>query len=224
MCEYPILWFGALGALLVGCECFFDTRGLWLLGLTTLPEFYRTLPLLFMTTIISWLHDVADHKYVEKDLTLKVRLESHMGKVIDQHRFLFWYLQSKKYVGKPKWMFSVIKRVSWSRQNNHQIDHGKQDWQEKIGTFGILVLEIVQDADRWEAIGKKGIERCRDYTIEKTPSFTNEQVEKKVVEHFEEKLAKIYPQFLNTGTGKRVGKILHEEMVVMMEDMARTMM
>jgi hypothetical protein len=210
--EYPILWIGVLGTLLIFCECFFGTRGFWLLGLTTLPTFYKTLPLLFMTTIVSWLHDVADHKYVKKDDIFELKF--HMLKLMSQHSFLFWHLQSKSYVGKPTipWMLSVIDRVSWSRQNKK----GKNDWQEKIGTFGIHVLEIVQDADRWEAIGKKGIERCRQYAIEKNPTYGKEEVEKSVVEHFNDKLSIIYPHYLNTDTGKRVGKMLHEEMVAMM--------
>lgn len=145
--------------------------------------------LIFMVTTVTLLHDVADHKYVEEDSSLTAKLNDFLSKFtlnFDNQSIVsgtvFYYLFN------PVMIINIIERISFSRQKKY----GTSKWNSTLGIWGVLVRNIVSDADKFEAIGIEGLDRCKDYTIEsfvdKKIEFTTKMVKDNVVQHYHDKL------------------------------------
>lgn len=103
--------------------------------------------------------------------------------------------------------------------------HDIYDWSEKMNDKSIE-LQIMQDADRLDAIGAIGIARAfafggandmTMYTPGENLQFTNDFVDDPshrttIIAHFYEKLLKLKDN-MNTKTGKRLGQQRHKVMV-----------
>lgn len=139
-----------------------------------------------VTVIIfaSLLHDVLDHKY-SKYMPLDV--PNRMDKLIN-------------ILGKnsSKIVKQVIKNISYSNELKNGI--------EKMDPDVLILRNVVSDADKIEALGEIGIHRCVSYQHEIGKGKTDEEILEIAKKHITEKLLKIYPEFLHTNLGLKIGK------------------
>lgn len=137
-----------------------------------------------IVSIVAWLHDVRDHKYSES---------------ISEDELII-FIKSIDPVNCSQ-ILRVINNISWSKESKGLREHFDAPFD--------TILDIVSDADRLEALGNIGIERCKTYT-EKIGGLIPEDV----IEHCYEKLLKILPEgYIKTKHGKKMAKPLHDEIV-----------
>lgn len=152
-----------------------------------------------LVMITAWLHDVADHKY-DKDGSLRQIVINFLDEIYSCE------------------LINVIDYVSYSKEK-HAIDNGSRiNFIEKFGEINAFVRDIVSDADKLQAIGKSGIERCIDYISmsymkEYHCEIPTELLHKRLIEHCETKLLRLSDEFIRTKTGKQMAKPLHEEIL-----------
>lgn len=152
---------------------------------------------------VAWLHDVADHKYdYTGDLEQKVKIviNDFFTKKDDQN--LIW---------------NIINRLSFSKENKARLNNQTLDWVDVLGNNGKFIRDIVSDADKLEAIGKIGIDRCIMYSKEKYfekygQEIPKNELIKSVKIHADEKLLRLKDEFIRTKPGKRMAEPLHQEM------------
>ena len=82
----------------------------------------------------------------------------------------------------------------------------------------IFIRDIVSDADKLDAIGYAGIERCRDFSKYRAPNASCEEIEENVVEHMHDKLLKLLDQYIRTDSAKIIGQPLQKEMLDYLEN------
>ena len=87
-----------------------------------------------------------------------------------------------------------------------------------INKITFLIRDIVSDADKLDAIGYAGIERCRDFSKYRSPNASCEEIEENVVEHMHDKLLKLLDQYIRTDSAKTIGKPLQKEMLDYLEN------
>lgn len=171
--------------------------------------------LFLIVEIVALLHDVADHKYVEEDETLLPKLDKFLETLtsnIKYHNAFETTMISNLF--NAVMIKNIIDRISYSRQKKY----GMTDWTKTLGTFGILVRNIVSDADKFEAIGKKGIDRCIEYTQElhlktQKSNLTKVELIANVEQHYHDKLKHLVSRtYMKTIPGYLYGKILDIEM------------
>ncbi len=143
----------------------------------------------------AWLHDIADHKY-DHDGTLEQRLDEFGAANI-------WNYQEIK---------RVIKYVSFSTENKAILAGTPLNFPAILGAYYSQIRDIVSDADKLEAIGKIGIQRCIEYTIHANPTYTTEQVISDVKKHADEKLLRLASQFIKTPIARNIAATRHKEM------------
>ncbi|AYV78160.1 MAG: metal dependent phosphohydrolase [Edafosvirus sp.] len=152
-----------------------------------------------MVIIVALLHDVADHKY-DKDGKIKKNIINFLNKTVPDDAEL---------------ITDIIDRISYSKENKAIKNNEKLDWEEKLGQDGLFIRNIVSDADKLEAIGKKGIDRCVEYTkVIDGNNLSEIEINKKVVEHAKEKLLRLKDEFIRTPSGKEMAEPLHNEMIL----------
>lgn len=168
-------------------------------------------PLYFMVTVTSWLHDVADHKYIENEPDLVNEVESFLKHFTQKYRSVVRD-SDYDYLFTSKNILAITERFSFSREKKY----GRGDWLKRLGPQGVLIRNYGSDSDKWQAIGRHGIRRCRDYALEKAGDM-NEPLSHKVlvdrvVTHYHEKLKLISMHYLCTPLGKSRGELLNQEM------------
>ena len=82
----------------------------------------------------------------------------------------------------------------------------------------LFIRDIVSDADKLDAIGYAGIERCRDFSKYRAPNASCEEIEENVVEHMHDKLLKLLDQYIRTDSAKMIGQPLQKEMLDYLEN------
>lgn len=129
--------------------------------------------------ISSLVHDVCDHKYPEsiKFEELEKFLKENFSDIYQD-------------------IILIINNVSWSKEHKGK----RQDLGERLN----LLLDIVSDADRLEAIGNEGIKRCIKYTESHGGTLPND-----VIKHCYEKLLLIAPEYIKTRKGQEMAIPLH---------------
>jgi len=161
----------------------------------------------FVVSLAALLHDIADPKFHNGDENLgpkiatKFLIEQKVPKEIGQH------------------VVKIIKHVSFK---NSLGDDSKQ--------FTSKELEVVQDADRLDAIGAIGIARCFNYggfkdralyDPEIIPNLTMTKEEYKTstaptINHFYEKLLLLKDK-MNTTSGKKIAESRHQFMEIYLQ-------
>ncbi|WP_246366866.1 HD domain-containing protein [Paraliobacillus salinarum] len=136
----------------------------------------------FLAEIAGWLHDVADSKLTDDPKQAEVELRSFLESL---------YLTEEQITV----IMSAIETVSFRK--------GKQP--------NSVIGQVVQDADRLDAIGAIGIARAfsfggnRENTIY---SESSEQKNQSTIQHFYDKLLRLKDQ-LHTNTAKQIAKERH---------------
>lgn len=138
----------------------------------------------------SLLHDVCDHKY-PNIITL-----DKLGEFISSH-----------IPNKTNIVMKIINNISYSKEVA-----GKR---EKIDYPYNLYLDAISDADKIEALGKTGINRCETFTRAKGGKIPED-----VIKHCYEKLLRLYPErFIRTDMGRQIAEPLHEEIIDYVKNM-----
>ena len=145
---------------------------------------------------VAWLHDIADHKY-DHDGTLGQKLDD-FGAANN-----IWNYEEIKH---------VIKYISFSTENKAILAGTPINFQAILGAYYSQIRDIVSDADKLEAIGSIGIQRCIEYTTHTNPTYTHAQIISDVKKHADEKLLRIASQFIKTPTARTIATHRHKEM------------
>ncbi len=155
---------------------------------------------LFVVALGALLHDIADCKFHNGDETIAPK---------KARAFLESQKVDKDTIYKVE---QIIKHISFKGGNFKQAYHS-------------LELDIVQDADRLDALGAIGIARCFNYggfknreiynpTIPPKLNMTKEEYKNSTapsINHFYEKLLQIKER-MNTKTGKKIAQERHDFM------------
>lgn len=146
-------WFCSIGTLMF-CVWIYTLCYIWFCNHVAFKLIIQTIALL---------HDVADHKYVEEDNTLLPKLDAFLDDLTNNTLYcrMFKFTLCSHLFDKTM-IKNIIDRISFSRQKKY----GSTDWVQTLGHVGVFIRNIVSDADKFEAIGIAGINRCIDYTQE----------------------------------------------------------
>jgi len=156
----------------------------------------------FVVSLAALLHDIADPKFHNGDENLGPKIAT---------KFLIAQKVPKE-IGKH--VVKIIKNVSF-----------KNSLENNTNQFTSKELEVVQDADRLDAIGAIGIARCFNYggfkdralyDPEIIPNLTMTKAEYKkstapTINHFYEKLLLLKDK-MNTVSGKKIAESRHQFM------------
>ncbi len=149
--------------------------------------------LILLTQTLAWLHDVDDKKYCGN---------SEKGCRVEE--FLMWHFP----IDVARKLVDSIDRVSFSGGEKTYASGLEQD-------PGFLkIADILQDADRLDAIGPVGVARVFAYAGAKSQSLFGK--EKSARSHFDEKLLKLH-KLMKTKAGKDLGAMLTRTMEVFVE-------
>lgn len=146
----------------------------------------------------AWLHDVADHKY-DKEGKLGQKLTHFLS-------------QKFKDPNSSQQISSIIERVSYSKENKAKVAKQPLDWEEVLGQDGLLIRNYVSDADKLEALGHIGMQRCLEYAQELTGSKDPLVLLNHLETHAQEKLFRLKDEFIRTPAGKKRAEKLHTEL------------
>lgn len=136
-------------------------------------------------TYAAMLHDVRDHKYPES--ISETDLEN--------------FIETNLEIDKKNMIMKIINNVSYSKEAKGQREILEHPYN--------IYLDVISDADRLEALGKIGIERCEQFVLSH-----GGKVPCDVVAHCHEKLLRLLPDgFIKTDLGKELAKPLHNEIL-----------
>jgi uncharacterized protein len=160
----------------------------------------------FIVALGALLHDIADSKFHEGDESVGPKIA---------REFLFQHNVDSIVI---EHIIKIIENISF----NKSLDKGKK--------FISPELEVIQDADRLDAIGAIGIARCFNYGGYKNRSLFNPAIipnlkmtkveyknsDSPTINHFYEKLLLLKDK-MNTKTGKRIAAYRHQFMELYLE-------
>ncbi|KAL5261363.1 hypothetical protein ACHWQZ_G007158 [Mnemiopsis leidyi] len=138
----------------------------------------------------AWLHDVLDHKMI-----------SDPDEYSRKEKLMREFLVARFSEEQVNLIFDIISNVSYSKE----VKGLKKD----LGQYEVL-RNIVSDADKLEAIGEAGVLRCYQYQAEVHPHLSTEQVVADMKQHCEDKLLRLYSDYIRTRPGKELGADLHK--------------
>lgn len=153
--------------------------------------------------IVAWLHDVADYKY-DKDGILKNKVFKFLKSIVSEDETIL--------------IIKIIDHISYSKENKAIVSGTPINFYEILGDIGTTVRDIVSDADKLEALGKIGFDRCVEYQKHYYKEKHNSDIpydwlKKKVHEHSNEKLLRLKDEFMRTNYGKQMAKPLHDDLI-----------
>jgi len=124
--------------------------------------------------IAALVHDIVDHKYCSPKLAGQPTLKEKQRRLDD---FLKSIPEIKEWVPRIQlW----ISNMSFSKEKNHGIIEMSEE--------DMFYRNILSDADKWEALGPIGLQRCKEYHRMLNPNITEETLNEEVIEHIEEKI------------------------------------
>jgi len=158
-----------------------------------------------MLIVTSMFHDSYDHKYITDETTIKAikgQIAEFINTVIKEK---IDQPNQPKLITNTDIVFDIIDNMSWSK--------GVYQRKNKITYVPLnqMLFEIVQDADRVEAIGPVGVRRNFLYTKHKICKGEEDYavIRKYMIEHSKEKLVLIWSA-LNYQVSKKQWKDRHE--------------
>jgi hypothetical protein len=152
-------------------------------------------------TIVAWLYDVANPKY-DKDGELRKHVQSFIQFVDENH---------------AKELMDCIDCVSFSREKKE----GKEYYKNILSLDFVLVRNVVSDADKLEALGVTGLERCEKYiwhtATEAGEYLSTEELMTRILIHCKEKLFILSSEYMRTIPGHKMAMELDKEMMEWLE-------
>ena len=121
-------------------------------------------------------HDINDHKYNTNHNYIKILIK-------------FMSIKEVKIVEQ------IVSNVSFSNEIKNKM--------KDLGKYNIL-LYIVQSADRIEAIGDIGLNRCLIYGNHVNPNMSDIETYNRIYDHCKEKLLLIRPYFIHNKAAQRL--------------------
>jgi uncharacterized protein len=164
---------------------------------------------IFVVSLAALLHDIADPKFYNGDETIGPKVAKE-------------FLETQKVDEKTiNHVINIIKHISFK----NSFDTKTSSSQVKRKHFTSKELEVVQDADRLDAIGAIGIARCFNYGGFKNRTLYNPEIlpnlnmtkeeyknsNAPTINHFYEKLLLLKDK-MNTVSGKKIAKNRHQFM------------
>lgn len=143
---------------------------------------------LLMLRVGALVHDIVDYKYCSPKLAGQPTIEEKQARL---REFLYTIPELQEWVSRI---------LMWT--NNMSFSKEKQYGPPNLPVEDTLYRNILSDADKWEALGPVGIERCRTYHLMLEPTITPTQLIKEVCEHMEEKIL-ILHEYCRTELGKK---------------------
>ncbi len=155
----------------------------------------------FVVSLGALLHDIADSKFHKGDETVGPKIA---------RKFLFKHNVDSLVI---EHVINIIENISF----NKSLESGEK--------FKSPELDVIQDADRLDAIGAIGIARCFNYGGFKNRALYNPEIKPNLnmskeeykkstaptINHFYEKLLLLKDK-MNTKTGKRIAQQRHDYM------------
>lgn len=141
--------------------------------------------------IAALLHDVCDHKYVDP------ATDAGRACIERRDRFLAETLSAADAAA----VVQVVGSVSYSREAK-ALGRGEAPAWAELSESIQVVRHVVSDADKIDAIGVRGLERCAEYARERGvvgPLV----VAREVAQHCDEKLLRLRGEYVRTAPGKR---------------------
>ena len=170
-----------------------DNDGINLLDTNKInPLYFTNIPIKSLVGIVALLHDVCDHKY-------KNDYEEQ------QLNFLHGILSENDVII----VCNAIDNISFSKEQKGILS-------TSLTPIEQVIRNVVSDADKLEALGDIGIERCTTYkkevNINQKQGLSDLQLKKKATSHMQNKLSKLYPDFFRTITGRLLACERHQIM------------
>lgn len=135
--------------------------------------------------LAAWLHDVADHKYNVSTDVVKEFLTKEYPQYTDQ-------------------VLNIIENISFTKEVSKGLN---------VRPELLQLRNCVSDADKLEAIGRVGYERCVQFNTHKYPDHTPEQIREGIRKHADEKLLLLKDHYIHTDAGKKLAEPLHQELL-----------
>lgn len=149
---------------------------------------------------VAILHDAYDHKY-PNSIANKTYISDIYGKdVVD-----------------------VIDHISYSSEVSYHIQSpdvsinlSRMRWLKNLTTNTLIARNVVSDADKLEAIGRRGIDRCIDFIKHRHPEIIHDdqQINIMLKQHYDEKLKILAQYYIVTEKGKQMAAMLDKEMTI----------
>jgi uncharacterized protein len=148
--------------------------------------------------VAALLHDVCDHKYVDP------ATDAGRACVERRDRFLAETLSASDAAA----VVQIVGAVSYSREARALARGEAPAWAALPENIQVL-RHCVSDADKIDAIGVRGLERCAAYARERGVRGSL-NVAREVAEHCDEKLLRLRGEYVRTAPGKRRAAPGHE--------------
>ena len=146
----------------------------------------------FLITIVSLFHDAFDRKY-DHDGTLRYKTAEFLSTITCESQLIM----------------DIIDRISYTREKRL----GRDDWLPILGEKGLLVRNIVSDADKLEALGEKGYYRCKEYNKISNPKLSQVELLNEVHQYLRENNLQLKDNYMCTSHGKHLADSLHNELI-----------
>ena len=148
--------------------------------------------------VAALLHDVCDHKYVDPVT------DAGRACIERRDRFLAETLSASHAAA----VVQIMGAVSYSREARALARGEAPAWASLPESIRVL-RHCVSDADKIDAIGVRGLERCAAYARERGVRGSL-NVAREVAEHCDEKLLRLRDEYVRTAPGKRRAAPGHE--------------
>ena len=148
--------------------------------------------------VAALLHDVCDHKYVDP------ATDAGRACIGRRDRFLAETLSASDAAA----VVQIMGAVSYSREARALARGEDPAWAALPQNIQVL-RHCVSDADKIDAIGVRGLERCAAYARERGVRGSI-NVAREVAEHCDEKLLRLRDEYVRTAPGKRRAAPGHE--------------
>ena len=148
--------------------------------------------------VAALLHDVCDHKYVDP------ATDAGRACIERRDRFLAETLSASDAAA----VVQIMGAVSYSREAKALARGEAPAWAALPENIQVL-RHCVSDADKIDAIGVRGLERCAAYARERGVRGSL-NVAREVAEHCDEKLLRLRDEYVRTAPGKRRAAPGHE--------------
>ena len=151
-------------------------------------------------------HDVLDHKYVKPSGDLYHRLVEHLTNLLmdPEAGVSLTAAEEKAYS-----LIAMMDHVSFSKERDAREEKMEDAYWKGLGAYGTRLVRYVADADRLEALGQIGFNRCVEYTmmIQKKES-PDAGVAEAVQNHAIEKLYRLVSEgYIKTPYAQHLGKL-----------------